>query len=671
MVAKRLARTLVLFLVSLSLAFPVNAQAVVSRIAISSVDTDRFPIVTVNASVFDSNGRPVSGLTKDMLQITEDGDLVDFEMSEISAGTRTVLVLDLGKWTGNYAVNSRTTVREVMQETAFQYVDTMSENDILEVIAIYEQKPIVAQTFTSDKSMLRDAIYNLRWENKDHSYGMEGIIQATVDLANTPNDLFKRVVFLSPGIMMWDMFGQNEDEIAQGLINGNIPLYSVNFKWQAVQNYYNRFQTISKKTNGQFFEYIAKDGLGTLFALLEGQGAAYQFEYRSSRGEGTERIVVLSHLSSGASDSKIYTVNSSLIASGGVDILVNNGEPITLPAGNSVLSIPVHIVVNNLGNREVVNARFQVNGDEIGELIQTGKDSFSATWNISAEPAKPGNREFFIEVFVEDELSVIHEGSSAIALTIEAPVDPLCRSLFSLPGIGTGLGGSCIEYGFSLSSLINIILLLVAIALGTLLFFKRDQVVAVGKDIGVRVTSQVERLTNRLRKLEPKAKLVAIQGIPENARKEFDLYGETPIGRNAEFAKLIFENDNISRLHCVIHEGHSGNWTMEDQESANGTFVNGEKLEPFREKEIETGSIIELSPVEYGGIKFRFEVINIYSKEDDFYPEIYGEDESSVEEQRDAIRETKTLTPRKSNGSGDSWHDSELGSPSDPANQKW
>lgn len=217
---------------------------------------------------------------------------------------------------------------------------------------------------------------------------------------------------------------------------------------------------------------------------------------------------------------------------------------------------------------------------------------------------------------------------------------------------------------------------LVVIMLIVAILSYRSRIVSIGKEIGVRITDAVGRLTNRLRRLEPKARLIAIQGIPDISRKNFDIFGETPIGRSNESAELIFDNDNVSRLHCVIHEGHAGRWTIEDMESANGTFLNGRKLIPFVEDEIESGMIIELGPVEYGGIKFLFEIVDVFSGNDEYYSSFYEESDAVAMKQENVTRITDVFShhedaegkikPYGFENEGENDID-----PSDPANQKW
>jgi pSer/pThr/pTyr-binding forkhead associated (FHA) protein len=96
---------------------------------------------------------------------------------------------------------------------------------------------------------------------------------------------------------------------------------------------------------------------------------------------------------------------------------------------------------------------------------------------------------------------------------------------------------------------------------------------------------------------------------------------------------LVFANyPAISREHSVIHENKAnGQWTIEDRDSANGTFVNGKQLEPFDKfVPLKHGDVIELAEVQRGGIKFRFEL-----------PDNDGSDGSSSKKSRNSGTQSK------------------------------
>jgi len=348
----------------------------------------------------------------------------------------------------------------------------------------------------------------------------------------------------------------------------------------------------------------------------------------------------------------VYQI-SALIGNTSNNVLILNPE-------NPTVTVPVQINIRNVGNRRIESAMLIVNDRILQELAPLGPAEYSTTWNVVTDHYSIGNNSVTVGISVTDEFSTSHSASLPLKIIVESPSDILCNFLSNLPSIGNSLGASCTRSGFGMSSLLNIILGIVIVALLIWGWRKRDTVKEVVQ-AGVQEANRVvDRLTNRLRKQTPKARLIAVQGIAKGERSEFELFGETPIGRSKEFAHLIFENDNISRLHCIIHEAHVGYWTIQDQESANGTFVNGKKLNPFVEKEIDTGAVIELGPVEYGGIKFRFEVIDSVSEGSGVLAN--DEPDTQVHKEDNSSRITQPLKNRPEDTEFD---------PSDPANQKW
>jgi hypothetical protein len=662
--------TLVVVMLTLAgVTYSVFAQSSVNRITIKGVEVDPalFPDIIVNGEVVDASGLSASGITKEMFTVEENGQRVEFSVSETPSGTYTILVLDMGKWINNQSVRNRGVVKERMKDLANRYIDLMSTKDFLEIVVVYDSRPAVAQAFSSDKALLREIIRKLNWSNDKLSYGYEGIAKSISELPNVPTGYSKRIFFVSPGIMMWDAFSADSTKLAQELISYDAPFYSVNIPWSNYGNRYDSFKSISSDTQGMFIEYTTEDTVTPLYHLLENTGKIFQFTYRSVAKE-VERTVTIKYIGRDSiSDSKPFTIDPTLVSPMSVEIIANNGNPISSSLDDQTSSIPVHAVIKGLGNRKINKITFQVNGTELGNLTQTGDGTFSANWSFPTEALK-GRKEILLEVVAIDELGITHQGASTISVSLSPSANILCRWMGGLPGIGSSLGRSCLDSGFTLSALFNIILIITLIILGVGLWLNKGKVVSVAKEVSVRVTNVVDRITNRIRKLEPKARLIAIEGI-DTPRKEFDLFGETPIGRSREYAELIFDNNNISRLHCVIHEGTTGNWTIEDKESANGTFVNSQKITPFVEKEIETDSIIELAPIERGGIKFRFVIIDLFPQSDT-YSKIY--DNVAQEKEKDEPRgPTQTISSLRNGADSQGIDIGNNADPSDPSNQKW
>lgn len=71
------------------------------------------------------------------------------------------------------------------------------------------------------------------------------------------------------------------------------------------------------------------------------------------------------------------------------------------------------------------------------------------------------------------------------------------------------------------------------------------------------------------------------------------------LGKKQEIVDAVISfNKMISRKHCRITR-NSGNWFLTDEGSANGTFVNGVKLTPYRTVPINKGDIIRMADSDF------------------------------------------------------------------------
>lgn len=94
-----------------------------------------------------------------------------------------------------------------------------------------------------------------------------------------------------------------------------------------------------------------------------------------------------------------------------------------------------------------------------------------------------------------------------------------------------------------------------------------------------------------------------------HAGEIIEIYGDTSIGRSRQNADIVFQTDfpfsPINRLHCTILD-EEGQFTIRDEDSANGTFVNGLKAPPLTPVKLNDGDEIQLGQPEQGGLKLRF-----------------------------------------------------------------
>jgi hypothetical protein len=118
-----------------------------------------------------------------------------------------------------------------------------------------------------------------------------------------------------------------------------------------------------------------------------------------------------------------------------------------------------------------------------------------------------------------------------------------------------------------------------------------------------------ETLRFKSRPGSAKAVLTDMDGNTGTGRTSFDLFGTTSIGRSQKNADLVFQGTQadspISRLHCTILE-EDGSFFARDDQSANGTYLNGLRMVPMDRYPLKEGDVLQLANPEKGGVRLQF-----------------------------------------------------------------
>jgi hypothetical protein len=93
--------------------------------------------------------------------------------------------------------------------------------------------------------------------------------------------------------------------------------------------------------------------------------------------------------------------------------------------------------------------------------------------------------------------------------------------------------------------------------------------------------------------------LVVVKGGGLDSGERFDLFGGVSIGRSGE-ADVRIEDRFASQIHVRIYP-RAGSYYVEDMNSTNGTFLNGERLDG-------DAQLAHLDAIEIGDTEFRFEL---------------------------------------------------------------
>ena len=280
---KKRVLSLIIVILLFVFAMPIGAQSAVEKIRITNISTDSvvFPEIAVDALLLRSDGTSLSGLSGEMIQITENGNNVFFEMEEVLSDSYTVLVFDLGKWIANPTVgNNSILVKDIMLEISLRYIESIKENDFVEIVVIYEKEPILAQVFTNDKQQLREAIQRLNWENYSDSYGIEAAHQAVISLSEQPDTFSKRVLFFSTGIMMINKRSNAEyTTVARNASSQDIFFNTIHVVgWrEKPEEWMVKPKHISEETGGVFVSYLDSGDLDVLYQALENNHNLYAY----------------------------------------------------------------------------------------------------------------------------------------------------------------------------------------------------------------------------------------------------------------------------------------------------------------------------------------------------------------------------------------------------------
>jgi hypothetical protein len=94
--------------------------------------------------------------------------------------------------------------------------------------------------------------------------------------------------------------------------------------------------------------------------------------------------------------------------------------------------------------------------------------------------------------------------------------------------------------------------------------------------------------------------LVALSGAGLEIGERIDLFGGVSIGRGSE-ADLRIEDRFASGVHCRVYS-RGNDYLLEDMQSTNGTFLNGERIDGEEQ-------LRDLDEIAIGDTTFRFELV--------------------------------------------------------------
>jgi FOG: FHA domain len=312
-------------------------------LSIKRLDAAAFPKVSVYFTLYDSTGIPTSELSKDNLELKENGKKVDtFSINQIKNTDIpkyiTLLIDNSGSMKGDPLAEAK--------QAAKQFIDSLNAIDQVKIYD-FNDTPYVLVDFTNDKNKLSSTIDSIEVAGKNTALNL-AVYDGAKDLEAKPSGQ-RVIVLLTDGKDETDSIAQ-DDAIGKAS-NAKIPIYSVGFgsffdsaskKYDAASN--EALSRFSILTGGVFF--IASQQ-GELAATLVKVSDLLKFQY------------VIEYTSTLPKDKKEYLLELKASVAG--ENLIET-IPIVTPTYDVTLSLPSIADNQQIKDKTTITPEIKVTG---------------------------------------------------------------------------------------------------------------------------------------------------------------------------------------------------------------------------------------------------------------------------------------------------------------------
>ena len=606
----------IFFLLSVpGLALPaerVRSQGTATTLQIVKLDTSAFPEIRVQVLILDPNGATAATPSNQNLTLSENSRSVEFSVEQKEPGAEIGFLMDAGMGLYGGGASGATRLQEMKDaiQNLTQAPLLLTGKDVFYVVAQEPhgpttlvtpdtqatQIPLILEQYTPQITyqyayLLGGVDSLLDWFAKENSSGI-GRGQAII--------VFSGSMFVDQKYPL--------KAIADKAKAMGVAVHTVLVRSSLAQQ--ETLQSLADQTGGQFYypDSESPSSLSGLKSRLMGIRNQFILTYRSPNAESRTRVVSVA-LAYGQGEKPAlaqYTIDlkppMSVILSPGNDQSVRPEK--YKPTGNPQATPVSGIVV--IGSvswpdghpRTIRQAALLVNG--IPEATLDGpKEPLTFVWNPSKENSSGS---VTLQIQIEDELGLTGLSDQIVVRITSGAAFSFCRA-----------GNSSPLCNLSVSNMLPYLLILIALAAVVLVVIFRTQLAGTAGEVAGAATGFIQEMGETLRfKNRPgsaKAVLVDLDGNTGTGRTSFNLFGTTSIGRSKKNADLIFQADRsdspISRLHCTILE-EDGSFFVRDDQSANGTCLNGLRMVPMDRYPLKEGDEIQLANPEKGGVRLQF-----------------------------------------------------------------
>ncbi|MFV2044114.1 MAG: FHA domain-containing protein [Anaerolineales bacterium] len=578
---------------------------------VTNVITDEFPTVNVRVAAWETN---MVIIPNENLSVLEDG--VPFEVDSVApvdVGVRIAFVIDPGDGVRNTGINLRT-----VYEIAAEYLETfmvgrpwmMANVDEVTVLVQEGDSTEIISAMSSDPALISQQISsyvpptNVGRPSESGAFTRTALRRGLDELQFVPGDQDKpqALVLFTPGMRA------DTSDLAERAIEAGIPIHVVMTRNKESSFWEEALKPLATVTGGEFATHYGIDGLEPLFENLTRRRQQLEVTYRTNSAAAGQRIVTVEVEGSGEtfSTSGQYAVELSPpdveVVSPAPGAVINRQvierDADLSEAEPTFITVVTEVEFPDGYPRELGPAQLLIDGTPAGQgQVVDGRAEI--TWDIRSYQT-PGQVPATLQVVLTDELGM--QGQSAprtASINILQPPPPPTPPWLLYA---------------------SLVVALVSLAAVVFLYLNRQHLAPALAGAGESFSDFVERVTGRRTALVAKAYLVPLEGFEELPQRSFEIYGTTAIGRSRKHADLLFhindEDSAISRLHCTMLD-EDDHFAIRDEDSTNGTLVNGEKITPLESMRLHDGDTIDVAPIERGGLRFLFQLADVTGEQPD------------------------------------------------------
>jgi pSer/pThr/pTyr-binding forkhead associated (FHA) protein len=628
---------LVLVLSTIGLGTIPSAQAQYEQnIFISSINSERFPEITLKVRVVNADGRIPSSLTNKDLAIFENGASVsNFQVVTQETGPMYVIfVFDQGRYSNLDAFGAKK-IQELLFEFQRNYM-----RDGIDTVAIMSRvnqgldtsDVILAPTHSTEEFI--QSVQNLSFRATAQTQGLKGIEEAYTNLSelleNKPGRASTAIIYIGRMVEAPSEAKslQEIQTLAVKLIQDNVQVYT----WHTDRNgdHSAVLNAIAENTGGQYgFLQPDQDNfplVKSAYAKIMEQARVFRIEYRSMSGiSGMRRVVVVpaGTAADSAVDGQDFSVQISaprvnIIAPKNQAVFTRNGI-IKEGSDEMVYDINSITVTANLEPwedgfpRQIVLAELLVD-QQPRQKIQPEQNAtrFEFTLDIT-NMLIPGTHSLPVQVRLVDELG--REGISPSVVPDILVIKPETVIVIPAPP------SVCEENPNGMSCWLQRIRIffpwLGLVVMGVMLFITRRQVGQLANSAGRIVKDSAGEIKKTLlggsggpKKGKLLATLHVVIGGKGRQGGEIKIYNLiTTLGRDPARSDFqLFdeiEKSTVSGCHCTVTYDQGQFW-LTDNNSTNGTQLNSINIIANEPYPLKDGDEIVMGDVFNAGARLRF-----------------------------------------------------------------